>query len=78
MFNLANAVCPSSAHVIAFSKNNSSSCLAWALAFRAATRRMALARNLLVNALDCSGSAGIVAELISFSGGSAAKAGSVA
>eukprot|EP00956_Cyclotella_meneghiniana_P023828 scaffold47031_cov36-Cyclotella_meneghiniana.AAC.1 len=76
--SFAIAVCPSSAHVMAFSKNNSSSCLAFALARRAATRRMALARNLLVNALACSGSVGILAGLISFSGGSAAKAGSVA
>ena len=78
MSSLAMAVCPSSAHVMAFSKNNSSSCLAWALARRAAIRRKALARNLLVYTLVSSLCAGGVGFLVSVSGGSAANAGNVA
>ena len=78
MLSLANAVWPSSAHVMAFSKNNSSSCLACALAFRAATFLSALARNLLVKLCGCADSGGMSACLFSVSGGSAAKAGSVA
>ena len=78
MLSLAIAVWPSSAHVMAFSKNNSSSCLACALARRAAIRRKALARNLLVYELTCSSSVGGIGDLFSVSGGSAAKAGNVA
>ena len=76
--SLANSVWPSSAHVMAFSIHNSSSCLAWALARLAATRRSALARNLLVNGPVGFGFGRGFDWLVSFSGGSAAKAGNVA
>jgi hypothetical protein len=75
--SLAIAVWPSSAHVMAFSKNNSSSCLALALAFLAATRLDAWARNLLVYAWFFVGIDGASFNSL-VSVGSAAKAGNVA
>ena len=78
VLSLANLVWPSSAHVMAFSIHSSSSCLACALARLAATRRSALARNLLANGPVGVGFGSGFDWLVSFSGGSAAKAGNVA
>ena len=75
--SFAIAVWPSSAHVMAFSKNNSSSCLAMALAFLAATRFNARARNLLVWVWFVVGTDGASFDSL-VSVGSAAKAGNVA
>ena len=77
VLSLANAVWPSSAHVIALSKTNSSSCLVLALALLAATRHNALAQNLLVYMLVCDGISGGCCVVDSFLGGSVAKAGNV-
>ncbi len=76
--SLASAVWPSSAHVIACSKNKSSSFLVRALAFLAATLRKALARKLLVWVMVIAGWDSGCGGVEVVSGGSAAKAGKVA
>ena len=76
--SLARAVCPSSAHVIALSKNKSSSSLVFAFALLAAIRWRAFLRNVRVYgfaSVDCTIVCG---GGVSFGDGSVAKACNVA